>query len=274
MTILLELPQLYKAVVVKRPSLKIKSPFVADIQFKQQDDTYLAHTPSLGCCGLADKGSTVWVRKLESKNTKCSYQIMLSEFETQKKKVLVGIAPKMAEQIASQALRSNLVSNLLVKTLESEKKYLNSRFDFCGTTQSGETFICEVKNVPLADYADVCKKDRKKMSFSHLSYKKKIAYFPDGYRKKKSDPVSPRATKHVQELAQLKREDPHLRTILLFVIQREDVCSFQPSRLDPTYLEAVRNAVIDGVELKTLQIVWKKNTAHFLRNDLPINLYD
>ena len=86
MTILLELPQLYKAVVVKRPSLKIKSPFVADIQFKQQDDTYLAHTPSLGCCGLADKGSTVWVRKLESKNTKCSYQIMLSEFETQKKK--------------------------------------------------------------------------------------------------------------------------------------------------------------------------------------------
>ena len=74
--------------------------------------------------------------------------------------------------------------------------------------------------------------------------------------------------------AQLKREDPHLRTILLFVIQREDECTFQPSRLDPTYLEAVRNAVLDGVELKTLQIVWKKNKAHFLRNDLPINLYD
>ena len=78
MTILLELPQLYKALVVKRPSSKIKSPFVADIQFKQQDDTHLAHTPSLGCCGLSDKGSTVWVRKMESKNTKCAYQIMLS----------------------------------------------------------------------------------------------------------------------------------------------------------------------------------------------------
>ena len=64
MTILLELPQLYKAVVVKRPSLKIKSPFVADIQFKQQDDTYLAHTPSLGCCGLADKDANVLMIKV------------------------------------------------------------------------------------------------------------------------------------------------------------------------------------------------------------------
>ncbi len=274
MTVLLELPQLFRALVVKRPSSKIKSPFVADIKLSNNSEIHLGHTPSLGCCGLADQGSHVWVRVLDSKNTKCDYQIMLSELETKKKKILVGIAPKMAEQISLRALKLNLVSNLQVLTIESEKKYLNSRFDFCGTTTDGKSFICEVKNVPLADYADVCKKDRKKMSFSHLSYKKKIAYFPDGYRKKKTDPVSPRATKHVQELAQLKREDPDLRTILLFVIQREDVCSFQPSRLDPTYLEAVRNAVKDGVEIKTLQIVWKKNKAHFLRNDLPINLYD
>ncbi len=274
MTILLELPPLFKATVIKRPSKKIKSPFVADIQLDKDSSIALGHTPSLGCCGLADQDSNVWVRHLDSPNTKCDYQIMLSELTTKKKKILVGIAPKMAEQIALQALKSNLVSNLYVDIIESEKKYLNSRFDFCGTTKNGKSFICEVKNVPLADYVDVCKKERKKMSFSHLPYNQKIAYFPDGYRKKKADPVSPRATKHVQELAQLKKEDPHLRTILLFVIQREDVCSFQPSRLDHTYLEAVRNAVKDGVELKTLQIVWKKNKAHFLRNDLPINLYD
>ena len=274
MTILLELPPLSKATIIKRPSSKIKSPFVADIQLDNNSELALGHTPSLGCCGLSDKGSTVWVRTLDSPNTKCDYQIMLSELKTKQKKIIVGIAPKMAEKIALQALKLDLISNLHTHTIESEKKYLNSRFDFCGVTKEGQSFICEVKNVPLADYADVCKKDRKKLSFSHLSVNQKIAYFPDGYRKKKADPVSPRATKHVQELAQLKREDPNLRTILLFVIQREDVCSFQPSRLDPTYLEAVRKAVKDGIEIKTLQIVWKKNKAHFLRNDLPVNLYD
>jgi len=51
---------LFKAKVIKRPSASIKSPYVADILLVDDnnepldDVLYLAHSPSLGCCGLAE----------------------------------------------------------------------------------------------------------------------------------------------------------------------------------------------------------------------------
>ena len=64
----------------------------------------------------------------------------------------------------------------------------------------------EVKNVPLADYEDVTAKERAKMDFSGRDFNSKVAYFPDGYRKKTTDPVSPRALKHIRELTLIKKE--------------------------------------------------------------------
>ena len=42
-------------VIVKRPSLHCKTPYVADVQI--EDKEIMGHSPSLGCCGLADKGA-------------------------------------------------------------------------------------------------------------------------------------------------------------------------------------------------------------------------
>lgn len=42
----MQVNNLQKTVIIKRPSKVIKSPYVAD---KQE---FLGHTPSLGCCGL------------------------------------------------------------------------------------------------------------------------------------------------------------------------------------------------------------------------------
>ena len=65
------------------------------------------------------------------------------------------------------------------------------------------------------------------------------------------------------------------RAILCFVIQRPDVSSFQPSVIDPTYRKAVQKAWNNGVEITTLQTMWTKNgQCYFMRNDLPINLFD
>ena len=237
--ILLKLDFLEKAIVINRPSKIIKSPFVADIALisnKKKTKTnkeinnvktnknYLAHTPALGYCGLADKGSIVYIRELKSLNTKCDYQILLSEILTKNKKIIIGIAPKLAELIAEQAILNNFVNNLNVLTLEKQKTFLNSRFDFSGKTKDNQDFICEVKNVPLADYCDNTVKEKQKLDFTNYKYNQKISYFPDGYRKKKDDPISPRALKHIIELTELKMKNKNLRAILLFVIQREDVC--------------------------------------------------
>ena len=270
---LINLGELFVASIIKRPSRHIKSPYVADIMIDGHEDEKLGHTPSLGCCGLADKESVVLVSKLGGK-TKCDYRVQVAQIMSKGHTIYVGIAPKLAEEAAHMALKHNLVYNLEVKTINREKTIMNSRFDFVGRTMDDNYYICEVKTVPLADYADVTTRDRKKMDFTDIPYDEKIAYFPDGYRKNKKVTVSERALKHVQELMKIKMEQPMVRCVLLFVVQRTDVKWFQPSRLDNIYLEAVREAWQNGVEIKCLQVKWEKGVCKYHSNTLPIMLYD
>jgi DNA-binding sugar fermentation-stimulating protein len=263
---------LFRSKIIKRPSKKIKSPYVADIKLDNDDNEYLGHSPSLGCCGLAEKDSVVWVSKLDKK--KCDYRVEVAEINTKEHIIYIGIAPKIAEHLTYNALQHNLIQDIQVKTINREKTILNSRFDFTGKTIDDKYYICEVKNVPLADYADVTKRELKKLNIDDFEYDEKIAYFPDGYRKNKQVTVSERALKHVQELMKIKQQLPDVRCILLFVVQRTDVKYFQPSRLDKIYLEAVREAWNNGVEIKCLQVRWNKNICYYYSNSLPIMLYD
>jgi len=147
---------------------------------------------------------------------------------------------------------------------------IDSRFDFTGVDSNGIPFIMEVKNVPLADYEDITAKDRKDKCYDDRPLNSKVAYFPDGYRKKSSDPVSPRALKHIRELTIIKKESK-IRCIMCYVIQRTDVDRFQPSIIDPEYREAVKIAIETGVEIITLVVNWtKEGEAYFVRDDLPI----
>ena len=270
---LINLGELYRASIIKRPSKHIKSPYVADIVIDGNEDEKLGHTPSLGCCGLAEKDSNVLVSKLGTK-TKCDYRVQIAEIVSKGHTIYIGIAPKLAEEAAHMALKNNLIYNLETKTINREKTILNSRFDFMGRTTDDDYYICEVKTVPLADYADVSTRERNKMDFTDIPYDEKIAYFPDGYRKNKKVTVSERALKHVKELMQIKMTEPSIRCILLFVVQRTDVKWFQPSRLDSIYLEAVREAWQNGVEIKCLQVKWDKGVCSYYSNTLPIMLYD
>ena len=96
----------------------------------------------------------------------------------------------------------------------------------------------------------------------------KVAYFPDGYRKT-TDPISPRALKHVQELTKIRKYSK-VRCLLGFVIQRDDVSSFQASVIDPQYREAIQQAIsLD--EIFALVIKWTENgDAYFVTDNLPV----
>ena len=67
---LLQLNGLVEGFVVKRPSKNIKSPYVADVLCDGEEA--LAHTASLGCCGLAEAGATVLMAPIISESAKCS----------------------------------------------------------------------------------------------------------------------------------------------------------------------------------------------------------
>jgi DNA-binding sugar fermentation-stimulating protein len=284
MSLILKLDGLIEGQVYKRPSKYIKSPYVADINICSTNNIILGHTASLGCCGLADVGATILMtpvpirKKLDTNKLRCEYRVYLSVIREKEQEFIVGINPKLAEDLTESALKNNLLSRLVnVKRYKREIKIfvpgqINSRFDFTGVDQNGLPFIMEVKNVPLADYEDVTAKDRKKMGFDDRCVNSKVAYFPDGYRKKSSDPVSPRALKHINELALIKRRTK-IRCIMCYVIQRTDVDRFQPSIIDPEYREAFKDAVKSGVEIITMVVQWtREGEAYFIKDDLFVNI--
>jgi DNA-binding sugar fermentation-stimulating protein len=150
------------------------------------------------------------------------------------------------------------------------KNKIHSRFDFTGIDENGIPFIMEIKNVPLADYEDITAKDRKKKCYENCDINEKVAYFPDGYRKKNTEPISPRALKHIRELTLIKRETK-IRCIMCYVTQRTDVNRFQPSIIDETYRSAVKEALDSGVEIITMVVQWTRDgNAYFIRDNLPI----
>lgn len=226
--------------VIKRPSKHCKSPYVADVLLENGEEV-MAHAPSLGCCGLCEKGSVVFMLPLQSKI--CKYSIWLG----QKNNILVGIYPKNAEVITQNYIQHILPN---VKKIQRETKILNSRFDFTGIDENNRPFIMEVKSVPLCE--------------------NNIAYFPDGYRKNKKDVVSPRALKHIQELQKIKQENPDYRCILCFVVQRDDALQFTVNNKDIIYKNAIIEALNQGVEVIAIKIKWELNAKHSFCGFLPI----
>lgn len=283
MTLMLKIKDLIEGNVFKRPSALIKSPYVADIVSVSTNETVLAHTASLGCCGLADKDATILmsaIPKTKKPNDKlcCEYRVYLSVRREKDSEIIVGIHPRLAEDLTEYALKNNLLSRLLnVRKYKKETSIfvegkVDSRFDFSGIDCSGVPFIMEVKNVPLADYEDITATERKKKCYDERDINSKVAYFPDGYRKKSTMPVSPRALKHIRELTLIKKESK-TRCIMCYVIQRTDVNRFQPSIIDPEYRSAFKEAMEAGVEIITLVIQWtREGEAYFVRDDLPISL--
>jgi DNA-binding sugar fermentation-stimulating protein len=283
MSSLLKIDNLIEGVVNKRPSKYIKTPYVADIEICSNSKMIIGHTASLGCCGLADVGAHILMSPTNVKNKKsdklsCEYRVYLSVIREKDKEMYVGIYPKLAEDLTESALKNNLLSKLLnVKRYKRETKIfvsglVDSRFDFSGIDENGIPFIMEVKNVPLADYEDITAKDRKGKCYDYFDYNSKVAYFPDGYRKKTDDTVSPRALKHINELSTIKNMSK-TRCIMCYVIQRTDVDRFQPSIIDPIYRAAFIEALESGVEIITLVVKWsREGEATFIRDDLPFNI--
>jgi DNA-binding sugar fermentation-stimulating protein len=290
--LLMKIDGLLEGTIVKRPSKMIKSPYVADIiPFPDSEhpcnQEILGHTASLGCCGLADVGATILMTKITKQPTKkdesnekikCAYRVYLSCFidKERNQETIVGIHPKLAEDLTEKALIQNCLSKLQnIKSYKREtvlyvKEKVDSRFDFSGIDENGIPFIMEVKNVPLADYEDITAVQRKKRNYDDRAFDSKVAYFPDGYRKKATEPVSPRALKHIRELTLIKKESK-TRCIMCYVIQRTDADKFTISVIDSEYREAVKTAIENGVEIITMVIKWTRDgEAYFVRDDLPI----
>ena len=283
---LLKIDNLLEGTILKRPSKYIKTPYVADvIPIDSNTDSVLAHSAALGCCGLCDVGASILMtliktKKKDDEKLHCEYRIYLSILREKNKEIIIGIYPKLAEDLTEQALKYNYLSILTnVKSYRREtviylEGKIDSRFDFSGIDSNNVPFIMEVKNVPLADYEDIDSKERKKKCYDDRDVDSKIAYFPDGYRKTKTEPVSPRALKHIRELTLIKKMSK-TRCIMCYVIQRDDANLFQPSIIDPEYRNAVKIALESGVEIITMVVKWTRDgEAFFVTDCLPMTRFE
>ena len=256
-----ELPKIYKALVLSRPSKICKSPYLADVQVFDStgniiEDNIMAHSPALGCCGLITKDVYVLCTKSESTKNKSKYII----HQVLKDNSIIGVNPMLANPIVKSLLLNNKIDEFHdISELQSEVTIDESRFDYTFLTKYGKKVFLEVKNVPLADVVDMTAKERKKIDLSQYDLSKKIAIFPDGYRKNKNEPISKRALKHVNHLASIHKEDPNIICVLLFLIQRNDVISFKPSSLDSIYENAIYDAEKSGVIILPICVEWIDN---------------
>ena len=266
---------LIQATVLKRPSALIKSPYVADVILSDNTNS-LAHSLSLGCKGLCDKDATVFLTQIHSKHKDdkphCKHTIQFAFQDN----ILIGVNPKLAEHIVNNALHNNALSflnNLLRIKREVSlfiPNHVDSRFDFGGYTHDNIPFLLEVKNVPLAFHINAVPKDKKNfIPPPDADPMKKIAVFPDGYKKHIDDPVSPRALKHIRELTFIK-QFTNTRCILCFVVQRHDADTFELSATDPEYADAVRHAISIGVEVYALVVRWTKDGNAYLHKIITV----
>lgn len=250
--------KLYKALVLARPSKVCKSPYLADVKVFDEEgnvieENVMAHSPALGCCGLISKDAYVMCAKSESVKAKSKYVIHHIVQKSKDSKTecnsIIGVNPMLANPIVKALLLNNKIAMFQnITELKPEVTVEESRFDYTFKNSEGKKVYLEVKNVPLVDEKD-----------------KSIAIFPDGYRKNKAEPVSPRALKHVNHLSKIHKENPDVLCALVFLIQRTDVVSFKPSSLDPIYHKAVYDAVEDGVLVLPYCVSWEGNECKFLK---------
>ena len=156
------LPPLYKALVLNRPSKVCKSPYLADVCIFDEsgnvlEDNIMAHSPALGCCGLISSGAYVLCTKSESTKNKSKYVI---NHVLQENGSVIGVNPMLANPIVKSLLLNNLIPDFQnIRDIKAEITVGESRFDYTFTQENGQKVYLEVKGSTLSRcYRCFCKR--------------------------------------------------------------------------------------------------------------------
>ena len=249
------LPSLQRAEVINRPSKSIKSPYVADI--KLADGTLaLCHTPGLGCCGLVAPNRIIYVSKATSSKAKTAYTAQVSESTDSTGTYYVGIHPMISQAVAGKLL-DKIATDIVWKS--EVKITTHTRLDFVGTNPDGKKTYVEVKNAMI--------------SVSIAERPTRRAVFPEGFRKSKTEPVSPRAVKHAETLAELVKLPDTQAAYLVFIVPRNDCGGgLELNKLDPIYCDAVAKAVAAGVQVRVFGLAFQLDGGIVFDKELPFSI--
>lgn len=229
-----------KAIVINRPSKIIKSPYLADVRLKSKK--LLVHTPALGMSGMISSKEIVYISKIK-KPKKATHRVNLVEINN----TLIGAEPLNANKITHFGIIQGWLG-FKPDVIKPEFTFENSRIDFL-VTEKNINHLIEVKSVILKE--------------------NDMAYFPDGYVKKKGQPVSERALHHVENLVKWSKKKNN-RSHLVFIVQRNDIKYFRLFvEKDPIFAKAVFNA-LKNINLHVFKVKWDSNKGCYGWKKIPI----
>lgn len=205
--------------IIKGRFLERPNRFIARVEIEDGHDggsrVETVHVKNTGrCLELLQRGACVYLEKSTNPARSTAYDLVA----VKKGERLVNMDSQAPNRAVEEWLNGGGFSPE-VTFVKPEAAYGNSRFDFYMEAK-GERIFMEVKGVTLEEGG--------------------IVRFPDA--------PSERAVKHVEELIAAKREG--YRSIVMFVVQMEDVLYFAPNRkTHPEFADALLKAAQAGVEI-------------------------
>ena len=307
---LLELgPSLVRAIVVRRPSERNRSPYVGDVRLPD-GRIAMAHMPALDMGGKCVAGAEVLLKVAVDRKgrpvgadalgkhgtPKCEYIMQLLRVEDPENAHLggcwVGAHPSIGEKVAAALLGAGALDAALGSSLVGVQREVanpagcDMRCDFVATGACGRRWVIEVKTVVDSDYNPATAPSRKGCVFlGHTVPYERAAIFPWGNARQKGldgeRVVSARAIKHVHELALLARgerteaDGTRLGAALVFVVVRADALSFRPNaEACPSFAQHLREAHAAGVTVVARRVSWSDSGEAFDEGEIPVRLSD
>jgi sugar fermentation stimulation protein A len=200
----------------------------------------MVHVPNTGRCReILIPGTTVVLREETNENRKTKYDI-IAGYKDEK---MISIDSLLPNKVVEEALLENKIEDLKqFITIEREKTYGNSRFDFKLTDKGKNIYYLEVKGVTLEEEG--------------------VAMFPDA--------PTDRGRKHLLELISVKENIGGAG--VLFLIQMEDVKCFRPNDImDKHFGDALRKAHDNGVDVFAYNCKVEENYICMLKK-IPVLL--
>ena len=219
--------------------LKRYKRFLADIEL-EDGRSITVHCPNTGSMlGCSEPGSPVMISKSDNPGRKYPHTLEM----VQTGSAWVGVNTALTNKLVREALENEVVKEFsrLDTIVQEVKTSAHSRLDFL-LERGGTRIYMEVKNCSLAE--------------------SRAAMFPDA--------VTARGTKHLHELAALKKQGH--KAAVFFCVQRQDADYFMPAHhIDPVYAETLVNMASEGVMVLAYQVDVSPREIAIARK-LPVKL--
>ena len=251
--------------LLKRPSKKIKSPYVSDGIL--DGNTFTIHTPALNMGGQCVEGTKLICNK-SNETSKTDYILNAIKLEEENyKKVYIGANPFIAEKIAKIAIEKNRIKYFENFTFTKKPISVNYRGDIYGILKD-KTHIIEIKNVICATYDPTINL----VSPSEKFYDNSVPFSRSGiypFGKKTQNwnhekVVSSRSIRQIDEMIKIIDNDNDIVFTILFVVNRSDCKAFKPNwASDPTYCKYLVKAKEAGINLLAIKMHWNEKGCYF-----------